>query len=325
MPKIKLRKQSVTRRAKLPPLPTRSSLTTFGGKGKMLRKLFSVFPKHGSFKTFIDVFGGAGWVIAGMPPSPVEVWNDVNENLYTFFKVLRDPKTRDLFVDKCSFTPYSRRVYEEIAAQDWEAWEPVERAWAFFVLCRQGFGGKATTDSHTWGYAVTESCRGMSNATSQYLGAITNLLPLAARLRMVEMECRPWEYILEKYDRGFTYRSNGELKTGSFFYLDPPYYPSKRDGSTKFRSEMSRKDHRRLVKACLRLEGMAVLSGYANPAYKPLEEAGWERISWDVVCHLTGRTKGSEFQGLGSLTESQKRVECVWVSPNIPPELRGLL
>jgi DNA adenine methylase len=107
----------------------------------------------------------------------------------------------------------------------------------------------------------------------------------------------------------------------TLFYLDPPYVPQTRR-SGGYAHELSLDDHHELVGILLGLKGMAILSGYAHPVYKPLEKAGWRKRSWRTVCSAAGCTKTSGLKGQGKLTAKQGRIECVWISPSAQAKRR---
>ncbi len=60
----------------------RSFIGWVGGKSRLAGDIVKLFPKH---KTYVEVFGGAGWVLFKKSPesSQVEVYNDINGNLPT--------------------------------------------------------------------------------------------------------------------------------------------------------------------------------------------------------------------------------------------------
>ncbi|HPD07435.1 MAG TPA: hypothetical protein PLC08_06190, partial [Candidatus Bipolaricaulis sp.] len=75
-------------------------------------------------------------------------------------------------------------------------------------------------------------------------------------------------------------------------------------------------DHRELVDILLRIDGMAVVSGYNNEIYAPLEAAGWERIDFQTACHSVGKTRLTGILGEGSVLARAPRTESVWRSPS---------
>lgn len=46
-----------------------------GGKSKLVRKLLPLLPPH---RVYVEAFGGAAALLLAKPPSPVEVFNDID-------------------------------------------------------------------------------------------------------------------------------------------------------------------------------------------------------------------------------------------------------
>jgi DNA adenine methylase len=122
------------------------------------------------------------------------------------------------------------------------------------------------------------------------LQKVEGLPEIVARLRMVAIENDDFRKIIPRYDTQDT-----------FFYLDPPYVPETRE-SGGYQHEMSYEDHVDLVNLLLKLRGKAMLSGYANPLYRRLEQRGWVRRDFSREVQSTSKHK------------HLKRVESVWMS-----------
>src|SRR5690606_16389589 len=119
------------------------------------------FPPH---HTYVEPFGGAANVLLNKPPSPVEVYNDIDSNLVTIFRVLRDHP--DELRRALELTPYSREEYVRCLGPLYGL-DYVEKARRLIVRYRQtfrGIGQKATPGQ--WGYSVTQSARGMASEVS---------------------------------------------------------------------------------------------------------------------------------------------------------------
>ena len=276
----------------------RSPLRWFGGKGHMVKKLLKLIPPH---HTYVEVFGGAAALLFAKPPSPVEVYNDIDSGLVNLFRVLRDPEKFHKFYRLVCLTPYSREEWE-FCRQTWESCEDdVERAYRFFVVARQSFGGKF---DEGWGFCVTATARNMSRSCSTWLSVIEGLPEIHARIMRVQVENKDFRELIPLYDTEET-----------LFYCDPPYVPDTRR-SGGYRYEMSLDDHCDLVELLLKVKGKVLLSGYRHYVYEPLEHAGWQRLEFDAVCHVTGRTRSSRVRGPGSAKAHLPRTECVWISPN---------
>lgn len=262
----------------------------------MLAKLLPLIHPH---QIYVEPFGGGGSVLLAKPPSSVEVYNDLDSGLVNFFRVLRNSRKFKRLQFLCSLTPYSREEYET-AREKWKACRnDAERAHLWFVVARMSFSGKFGA---SWSYSVTTSSRGMAGAVSSYLSAIDNLPSIHSRLMRVQIEHSSAFDVIRTYDG-----------PESFFYLDPPYVPGTRR-SGQYAYELTEEDHERLVDLLLKVRGKVMLSGYENPIYRKLERYGWRRVSWDRVCHTPGGTRPGGLLGAGSVLQTQKRVECVWMN-----------
>jgi len=258
-------------------------------------------PPH---RIHVEPFGGGASVLLAKPPSPVEVYNDIDGGLYEFFSVLADPAEFERFYRRVAVLPYSRELWRE-CRHTWRLQtDRLERVWRWFVVARQSFAGRF---DNAWGSVVTSSTRGMARTCSAWLSAIDMLPEIHARLQRVQIECADWRVILDRYDTPET-----------LFYCDPPYVPSTRRNE-RYKYELSEDDHRDLVERLLALDGLAVLSGYPNPIYEPLELAGWRRVERQTSCHAAGRTRGSGLQGKGAALAKQPRTECLWIKPTGDP------
>lgn len=88
----------------------KSVLQWVGGKYYTRHEIISRFPSHDSY---VEVFGGAGHVLFAKEPAPkAEIFNDIDRNIYTFFKVLQDNPDELLYL--IYTTPYSRDFFNDI-------------------------------------------------------------------------------------------------------------------------------------------------------------------------------------------------------------------
>ena len=298
----------------------RSPIAWFGGKGILAPKIVPLFPPH---HCYVEPFCGGASCLFAKSPSPVEVINDLDSDIVNFFRVLRDPQTFEQFHRLAVLTPYSREEYSRYRAE-WRArWrgsqvgqvapvdrgdmglDDVERAYRWYVIARMSFAGEF---GRSWGRSISTSRLGMANAVAQWLSIVEMLPALAERVRTVQIEHGDWLEVMESYDTPNT-----------LFYVDPPFVRSTRCGG-KYQHEMDNHKHRELVEVLLSIQGRAVLSGYRNAIYLPLEEAGWKCVDVPTVCYAVGRTRATGLQGAGSLTKPgtrHQRTETLWISPAI--------
>ncbi len=270
----------------------RSPIKWFGGKGNLVNRLLPLIPQH---ETYIEVFGGGASLLFAKDPSPLEVYNDLDSGLVTFFRVLRDPEKFARFYHLVMLTPYSREEWGD-CRDTWAGVEDeAERAYRWFVVARMSFSG---VFAQSWGFSLQRA----GHAVSAWLSILAEIPAIHERFSLVQVENRDFRFILETYDSPQT-----------FFYLDPPYVPETRQDG-EYAHELTLDDHEDLVRRLLTLKGKAMLSGYAHDVYEPLVHAGWRKADFPTVCHVAGRTRATGLMGKGKVLEQQARVETVWMN-----------
>lgn len=262
----------------------KSPINWYGGKYYMANKIIELFPNH---KCYVEVFGGAGHILFRKKSSEIEVFNDIDKGLITFFKVLRDEKKANQLKTLLELTPYSREEFYN-CRDTWETEQnEIERVRKWYTTVMQSF----SSDLSSWSFSKSKSRRGMSQSVSQWLGKIEKNIPDAIeRLRMVQIENLDFRELIIKYDSDET-----------LFYLDPPYIHDTRKTKRGYQYEMTNKDHKELVNILLKIKGKAILSGYQHSIYDKLLQSGWYRkylgsfnkCSAKVI--NTSRNKGEEF------------------------------
>jgi DNA adenine methylase len=253
----------------------------YGGKARLAPKIAALLPHH---NTYVEAFGGAASVLFTKTPANLEVYNDLDSGLVTFFRALRDQP--DALTRALTFTPYAREEFAH-CRDTWLATDnDLERARRWYVRMRQAFGCSASV---SWGYERDGGLTGGTRARS-FASTIDELERFAKRLRTVQIEHLDWQKALDLYDGPDT-----------CFYLDPPYHPATRgrlSRSNGYRHELAAADHERLIETVLRTQGSVVMSGFDHPSYIPLEVEGFERLEFDhhVTASLssTGRRRVKE-------------------------------
>jgi DNA adenine methylase len=273
----------------------RSPVVWLGGKSMMVPKLLPLLP---TYKIYVEVFGGGANLLFAKEPAGIEIYNDLDSGLVTFFRVIRDPKKFGRLYHYAINTPYSREEFLYCRDSWMKCKDEVLKAYRWYVKNRMSFAGLGKS----WGRTVTSSTRGMAEAPASWMSILALLPEIHRRLMRVQIEQKDFRAIITEYDTPET-----------FFYCDPPYVPeTRRDG--KYENELSLSDHQDLINLLLNIKGKAILSGYAHQVHQPLEKAGWERRDFETTCKVTGRTRDSKH-----MTKDQlKRIESVWISPTNP-------
>jgi DNA adenine methylase len=237
-------------------------------------------------------FAGSAAVLLAKRPVSIEVVNDINGDLVSFYRTLRNPSTRDALIDALRTTPYARAELLEACGPS-DGVDEVEAARRFMVRSNQTFvGGGGTTQ---W-VATLNPTSQHSNAT-KWSNYIDRLEAVAARLRAVQIENTDAVGLLRR-----VVKSGNTSNTA--VYIDPPYPSSTRNGSS-YRSEMTDDQHGALLEVAVTLRGPTVISTYPNPQYdEALGAAGW--VSKEI-----GFSSSSN-AGSGSVAA---RTEVIWANP----------
>ena len=309
-------KQLLERLREWMPAPSRimAPFVYAGGKGHLARHLVRLFPR-GDFRVYVEPFCGAASVFWHIRrPFTVEILNDLDQHLITLFRVLQDQAKMERLLHRLTFTPYARAEYERAWELVWGAAEPeddVETAWAFFVALNQTWSGFPNPDKDDWRYKYIDN-NGMPGTCSSWLGRIKSIEYFHRRLMRVQLECDDALRVIQRHDSEQT-----------FFYLDPPYVPETRNMTLAYRHDQDESFHDQLVDVLLRVRGAVMLSGYPNPIYRRLEEAGWKTVDFRVTLNVTVRGRNSSLKGEGAVKSNPRthRVERVWLNYNVPEQL----
>ena len=132
-----------------------------GGKKQLRREIIKRFPADG-VKKYVEVFGGAGWVLFGKEPHEKEIYNDVNSELVNLFRMVK----RQL-------------------AQRPDGLTELQRAARMYYLIRVSYGCKLNT-------------YGMNQRDAS---VIKNLQTVHQRLKNVVIENKSFEEVIRQHDR----------------------------------------------------------------------------------------------------------------------------
>lgn len=240
--------------------PTRPIVRYHGGKWLLAPWIISHFPPH---RVYVEPFGGGASVLLRKARSFAEIYNDLDDEMVTLFRVARD-RGEDLRA-ALAMTPFARAEFE-LAYKPSRC--PVERTRRTIVRAFMGFGSDGVHGHHRTGFRGSSMRSGTTPAHdwANFPGALPAIVD---RLQGVVIEKRDALKVLQKYDH-----------KDALHYVDPPYPHSTRsrvDKARGYRHELSDGDHRKLAEVLHGLSGAVILSGYSCPLYEELFGA-WRRI-----------------------------------------------
>ena len=262
----------------------------FGGKNGMAKNIINYFPSSSLYDKYIEPFGGSFGVALHNPNIPqVEIYNDLDHNVYSLFRVLVDDNMFEKFRAMCDCIVYSeetRRTYlKELKEEQFEETEShlISRAFKFFYVNR-------TSRNGIGGFSVNLCVRrSMSKSCSDMLSAIEGLPKLHDRLSKVIVSNQDGIKLISKYSQ--------DEKT--FIYCDPPYHHSTRT-NTRYNVDMDNETQERFIDECIKAKCKILISGYDCDTYKRLEENGFAKIEFTV--HTMS----------GDHKSKKDKTECLW-------------
>lgn len=257
----------------------------YGGKYSHLDWLLPLLP---ACHHYCEPYGGSAAILLNRDPSPVETYNDIDGEVVTFFRVLREQKDELLY--SIGMTPFSREEFLAAIKTNGNGknLSPLERARRFYIRARQVRTGLAQTASNgRWANCLNTSRAGMSGAVSRWLGSVEGLEYIATRLLRVQIENDKAVNVIKRYDSRET-----------LFYCDPPYPHESRGDSKAYSYEMTNQDHIDLATVLLNVKGKVAVSGY----------------DCDIMNKLYGGWKVHKERPKKAMSIKQVRQEILWTN-----------
>lgn len=270
-----------------------------GGKGafngKLAKWIISLMPDRRKWSLYSEPYFGGGSVALHMDPVGIsEIHNDIDGDLAHFWDCLKTASTFRTMQRDLESTPFSQSSYADAArllayeAEQPGSASPVDRASAFFVLCRQSRAGKM----ESFATPTSRTRRDMNENVSAWLTAIEGLPAVHARVKRMEF----WNMDAVKFIRKFDHPRR-------VFYCDPTYLPKTRTSTKDYKHEMTEEQHGELLECLSLIKGRFLLSGYHSELYDDWTSTfGWTRHEYEIANNASGaKTK-------------RTMVECVWAN-----------
>lgn len=262
-----------------------SAFGYFGSKHRIASKITAMLPPHAAW---VEAFCGSAAVTLSKPPAQIEVINDLDDQIVNLFKQLRDRP--DKLLEMVTLTPYSRSEYQKA----WDEPRPknnLERARRFLVASMMTINGSVGSNFAGFSFSDTFERGGREARVNRWYRFPERLQNVVERLRSVRVEKVDAIRLLKNYSD----------RPGTLVYLDPPYLMDRRHG---YSEDANREDfHSELLEVSKRAKCMILISGYQNPLYTRLLNAG---DGW-VTQTIDARTRGTD--GV-----DKKREERMWMN-----------
>ena len=206
----------------------KSFISWIGGKNNLKKEIVSRFPEN--YSTYVEVFGGAGWVLFHKEKGGKEVYNDLNSELVNLFKVVKYHSEE--FIKECEFLSNSRELLDDYKGNyTRKSLTDIQRASNFYMLIKYSYGSMLTD---------------YGSKTTDKLNSLYYIRKVNERLSKAIIENLDFERCIKKYD-----------KEETLFYLDPPYFNTE---DYYKNVEFNAEDHKRLRDVLKNIKGKFLLS-----------------------------------------------------------------
>jgi len=245
-----------------------------GGKFKAIKYIKPFWEKI-EHKEYREPFVGGGSVFIAKPKSKFNWINDINEDLFSFYKVLSDQKLTEILIRKLLKFKVTKKNYEKVFHSNPK--EIIDKAKKFYILNRCSFSGISKWKS--------------------FIGDVRyNIKKKQDNLRLVGNKIRDFKITNIDFEKVI----NSPPKTTGkvFLFLDPPYAESRQEAAYEF--PFTRKDHLRLAKMLKKTKYSFLLTyddcQFVRSLYSwaNIYERGWTYSVANVRTHHNPREYGKE-------------------------------
>jgi DNA adenine methylase len=243
-----------------------------GGKSHHVKWMNPLFPDK--FSTFVEVFGGAGWVSVKsekVVKSQLLIYNDFNPLLANVFECFRLDSQKLLSemkkIPKSEETRYKKYQKELFVDLDWSKIQlgDFKLAVKYLYLQTQIFAGTALSATNVPYFTEVKSNGKYANKYETLKKKLEDE-KITNRLRKIsKVENLDCIDLIKKYDSEDT-----------FFYVDPPYFKKE----FYYSKEFPREKHEELAEVLRNIKGKFALSYYDFDdlrKFYPEKQFNWHR------------------------------------------------
>lgn len=256
----------------------KTPITYYGGKQRLAKIIIEMMPPH---KIYCEPFFGGGAVFFMKRASKVEVINDHDERLITFYRQVVDnfeelkEKIQHTLHSETEWLKARRIFYGKGEHQPDEGATKLDIAWSVWVLCNMSYSGSPNCG---WKWDNANSTPDMLDVKRRNFTT-----ELHDRLAHCQISCRDAITVIEQRDSADT-----------FFYLDPPYVGCQQQHYHGYSEE----DFDILLTTLQMIKGKFILSHFENPQLSSaIKNCGWNVRSIDSMmtvannCRMDNRMK----------------------------------
>lgn len=248
----------------------------YGAKQRIAAQITRSLPPHNAW---IEAFCGSAAVTLAKPPAPIEIINDIDDQIVNLFEQLRN--NQEALCRAIALTPYARTEHQKAREHESNI-SPIEKARRFLVATMMTVNGANGGKNAGFSFSKSYSRGGHEARVNRWYKLPERLELVAERLRNVRIENRDAREIIAMFiDRPAT-----------LIYLDPPYNV---DRKQRYAIDVADEDfHSDLLSLCCNSKSMIFISGYDNDLYNSVltPEGGWTK---KYISTTTRDTTGKDY------------------------------
>ncbi len=265
----------------------------FGSKNKIALQLCNELPPH---NCWVEAFCGSAALTLRKSPAPIEVINDVDDEIINFFEQLRN--NSDALYKVLKLTPYAENELL-ISRIKKSRLSKLERARRFLIQSMFAVNGVFGEDKGGFSYSDSYSRNKHEARVNRWNNLPERLKMVANRLKDVRIENKDARKIVQRYSN----------RPATLLYLDPPYLVERTNGYNKDANDIV--FHKELLELSNEASCMIFISGYENDLYNKflIEKRGWHTYTIETI---TKDTNGTSYD----------RKEVVWSNKHFQKALK---
>lgn len=251
----------------------RTPITYYGGKQQLVSTILPMIPSH---RIYCEPYFGGGAVFFAKGKSYLEVINDIDDRIVTFYEVCQDEALFAKLQMKVQNTLDAEREFlkaDKIWRHVGQDTDKVDVAWAVWLQCNMGFGG-TPLGGWKWDNGTSGSHAGivMDNYRNQFTQKVHD------RLKHVQISCRDALKVIAQRDTADT-----------FFFLDPPYPGCVQKHYSGFTFD----DFEHLLELLSTIKGKFILCNFDSPMLADyVQRMGWKTSIKDMPLRVANRITG---------------------------------
>lgn len=264
----------------------------FGSKNRIALQLCANLPPH---NCWVEAFCGSAALTLRKTPAPIEIINDIDNDIVNLFEQLRD--NFSALCKAVELTPYAEQ--ELIKARDkGQVANTLEKARIFLIQSMMAINGVFGEERGGFSYSDSYSRNGHDARVNRWNNLPDRLRLVVSRLKDVRIENKDARMLLRRYLN----------RPATLIYLDPPYFGDRTKGYNKDAND--EKFHEDLLELATKAKCMIFISGYESDLYAKMlsEKNGWQKRTIEAT---TKDSKG----------KSHDRTEVVWMNSHFQKAL----